>query len=148
MGQSRVGKLYDEAARYMHLYCPKQTEKICFVYFISDGSYIKIGVAENIQKRIKELQIGNPKKLFLVEYLEFNYKEQAYFAEKHLHQMFAKERMSGEWFNVADDYDFLMFIRLIKHNGYGESQLDTEYGGFMKQHWTIKHEVTYSIYGR
>jgi len=31
------------------------------VYFISDGTYTKIGVAVNPEKRLRELQTGNPK---------------------------------------------------------------------------------------
>ena len=121
------------------------TEQTYYVYFVTDGDYIKIGVASDIYKRIKGIQTGNPKKVSLVEYLEFQCKEYALFAEKELHRMFAERRTHGEWFDIANDYDFLMFIRRIDHD---YNSIKTEFGNFMDAHWTTQHKLTYAVYGR
>ena len=147
MGQSRVGKLYDESISYVFRHCPEKARTDCFVYFVSDGKYIKIGVAIDIPKRIKGVQTGNPHKLYLVEYMVFPYLDAAYYAEKQLHETFKDFRMMGEWFDIADCYEFLMFIRFIKHE-VGSPILETHYKEFMDMHWSTSHQLRYAIYGR
>lgn len=73
-----------------------------YVYFISDGQYIKIGVAKNPDKRLSELQTGNPRKLKVICKIPVGSDREAFDLESRLHfeyQAFAK---SGEWFNILD----------------------------------------------
>ena len=99
---------------------------------ISDGDYIKIGIAENIDSRIKGLQIGNARRLMLVEYIWFNSKSAALWAERELHEMYKNKRVLGEWFDIGFDYDFLALISEIRH-GPPVCYMDikTEYNEFM-----------------
>lgn len=60
-------------------------------YFITDGEYVKIGITEDIEKRLSGIQTGNPKKIKLIHYIEGN-KEYEY------HRKFKKYRANGEWF--------------------------------------------------
>jgi hypothetical protein len=66
-----------------------------YIYLIRSQQCFKIGIANNPEVRILELQIGNPVKLELVVSYEF---ENADPVEWALHQKFAKKRVSGEWF--------------------------------------------------
>jgi hypothetical protein len=89
---------------------PEKTVYACSVYAISDGhGNMKVGVAKDIQRRIKVLQIGNAhplQLLFEIECLSFlprNAASCAYRIEHWLHSWLEKRRMTGEWFAV--DYD-------------------------------------------
>lgn len=65
------------------------------VYFISDGEFVKIGVASDPEQRIKALQTSTPHPLELLCTLEGDYP-----LERKLHTMFADYRASGEWFKL------------------------------------------------
>ena len=41
-------------------------KKITCIYFISDGNYIKIGQAKDLQNRITGMQTENPRELFVI----------------------------------------------------------------------------------
>ena len=76
-----------------------------FVYLIQNGSKksigaVKIGKANNVKKRLEELQIGNPVKLNLLLKIEYESEKQAYDAELSLHRLFAKKRIRGEWYKL------------------------------------------------
>jgi predicted GIY-YIG superfamily endonuclease len=66
-----------------------------YIYVISDGDGYKIGVAKNPERRLKQLQTGNQKKLVL-EFID--YKNEPYKIEKSLHRSFHKFKTNGEWF--------------------------------------------------
>ena len=71
------------------------------VYIIQsgkDGPY-KIGMARNVEKRLDELQIGNPQKLYIIAKIYFGTDARAYHIEKQLHRMYSRARIRGEWFN-------------------------------------------------
>lgn len=68
-----------------------------YVYFISDGDYVKIGVATHVNERLRQLQTGNPRKLTLIKVLK---SEKPYELENNLHDIFEKYRVNGEWFNI------------------------------------------------
>lgn len=66
-----------------------------FVYFIEDGSKVKIGFSYNIEKRKKELQTGNNNELKLLYYI----KECEPSFEKYVHSICQRYRENGEWFD-------------------------------------------------
>ena len=71
------------------------------VYFISDGEYIKIGYTKRKpDNRLKQLNTGNNKKLYLLGYIQGDKKK-----EKELHLKFNKYRIrqNGEWFLPSDE---------------------------------------------
>ncbi|MEE8289753.1 MAG: GIY-YIG nuclease family protein [Nitrosomonadaceae bacterium] len=76
-----------------------------FVYIIKAGlgakSPIKVGVANNVQKRIKQLQTGNPFELLLVMHFECNDRRHAFHVEKTIHEILDGQRLCGEWFRVS-----------------------------------------------
>jgi hypothetical protein len=70
------------------------------VYVIAepDNGPVKIGIAEHPEKRVNELQIGNPRKLSLYHSVTTPH---AKCVEAALHRLFWSERISGEWFSVS-----------------------------------------------
>jgi len=73
----------------------KNKRKSDILYVLSCNDLIKIGITNNIDKRVKTLQTGNPHPI-IVEYVESRYKPHK--AEQYLHRAFHKNRISGEWF--------------------------------------------------
>lgn len=74
-----------------------------WVYAVSteaDPKSIKIGVAGNIQKRLKQLQIGSASPIVL------RWQSPGGFPlESHLHEKFTRLRIVGEWFNFQRTAD-------------------------------------------
>lgn len=70
------------------------------VYFIQSGKKgaIKIGHTRNIEKRIAELQIGNPYELFLLCTIEVDGLAKTRKLERYLHRRFSQQHIRGEWF--------------------------------------------------
>ncbi len=65
------------------------------VYVIRDGAYLKIGIANNCEKRLATLQIGNPRTL----HLEFSrYTENPLTVERRIHRHFKDALVHSEWF--------------------------------------------------
>ena len=66
------------------------------VYFIQaeQSLRIKIGIAENPEKRLKDLQVGSPEKLSLIGIVYGAGREE----ERRLHNVFHYAQTHGEWF--------------------------------------------------
>ena len=80
------------------------------VYFIQDprGGEIRIGVAREgrLQKRVQELQAGNPGDLKLLGLIKARNAETL---ARELHSTFSDAHVRGEWFQPASD--LLAYIR-------------------------------------
>ena len=77
-----------------------------FVYLLCDGEKFKIGMTKGkIEKRISELQTGNPNEIWIHSYYETAY---PYKIEKMMHSRHASSNVKNEWFelNVYDVYNF------------------------------------------
>lgn len=82
---------------------PTATHGNSFVYAIADGhGNVKIGVAEDIHKRIRQLQTGNPNRLYLIAFLRLCSRHQADRIERYAHSDNAEDRVNGEWFSMSD----------------------------------------------
>ncbi|TXG81253.1 MAG: GIY-YIG nuclease family protein [Spirochaetes bacterium] len=66
------------------------------LYVLQCGTRFKIGVTNNIEKRIASLQTGNPEKIELIHIEE---RQNPTKAERYLHRCFHKNRLKGEWFD-------------------------------------------------
>jgi len=85
-----------------------------YVIIDTDGAR-KLGFSMNPDKRVKELQTGNPKELS-VEY-RLPVRERR-LAEKSLHALFPAERIRGEWFSlpaVSKELELLKKIFKVEH---------------------------------
>ena len=97
--------------------------KIHSVYVITDGKFTKIGVSQNVEKRLKALQTSNASKLSICGYVEMNSVMQAYAVEKEVHRVYNKYRVKGEWFKQITADTFIRKIHKVKdkHSLYVES---------------------------
>ena len=70
------------------------------IYFIRCGKKgpIKIGYAKDVEKRMADLQIGNPYQLFLIAAVPVKSMAHGKQVEKWLHQRFKTQHIRGEWF--------------------------------------------------
>lgn len=78
------------------------------VYFIRSycKKFIKIGTTENLQRRVKELQAGNPLPIKVLAVIEGSYQTEA-----GLHLIFSKQRVGkSEWFRNQGDVKALQKI--------------------------------------
>lgn len=71
-----------------------------YVYFIQAGENgpVKIGVANNVNGRLDQLQTGNHLKLTILKKIKYLSKSNSYHIEGQLHHKFRKYRIRGEWF--------------------------------------------------
>jgi len=68
------------------------------VYIIQSGKYYKVGLANDVKKRMAGLQTSNPETLKLMYSVQFKNRATAKKAEAAMHRRFKKHRMRGEWF--------------------------------------------------
>lgn len=68
-----------------------------YIFITNESKKIKIGVTNNIESRLKNIQTGNPE---IVEVYYFAERDDAYKIEKMLHRHFCKNKTTsnGEWF--------------------------------------------------
>jgi len=113
----------------------ENTRKSEWVYFIQEGDNgnIKIGLTNNLQKRIKTLQTGNSNILSLFAYIETNNMHEL---EKKFHKYFQYCRGSGEWFSIPNN---LLIDTLIQYRSVGEQIFDTDTNIHHKV--AIKHQL-------
>lgn len=72
----------------------------CFVYAMSDGEAIKIGVSKLPSGRIQSVQTGNPRIITVVAVWMLCSERHARELEKRLHRQLREYRLMGEWFAV------------------------------------------------
>lgn len=63
------------------------------IYFVKAGQFLKIGISENPEKRVRELQIGNPHKLELLGTIPGDEQD-----ETEIHNAFSDHHSHGEWY--------------------------------------------------
>ena len=75
-----------------------------YVYIIQSGTSkkapIKIGMSDEPEKRIKQLQTGNPQLLRIIISIKCNSRQHAYDLERTLHRMLERNNILNEWFFV------------------------------------------------
>ena len=113
---------------------PETIAKRQFVYIISndENSFVKIGVAKDVEKRLKQLQTGS------WSTLSVRYKSMvcsnAFSIEKAVHSKVSADRVRGEWYDIAVDEA----IRLIEEENVSlETPLMTEYLSGDNQIWKV-----------
>ena len=91
-----------------------------FVYFISDSHFMKIGIAKKPQKRLLELQTGNPNKLTVRYLIPCKNERCAYSAETLLHWLYKDYQRYGEWFDIDDKINDKTFKAMFNSETYME----------------------------
>lgn len=74
-----------------------------FIYVIgTKDRKQKIGISKNVNKRLTELQTGNPEKLYIHHFEEVP-KDRVRLLERKIHKEFSYKRLEGEWFNMTSE---------------------------------------------
>ena len=73
-----------------------------FVYFITNGQEVKIGVSMHPEKRIKEIQSSNPLDLSFLKIIKCTDRNQAFEVEGTLHEILWECHKRGEWYDLKD----------------------------------------------
>jgi len=70
------------------------------VYFLGFDDYVKIGITQNLERRVRMLQTGNPHALTVMATMPGGAKKEA-----ELHERFKtkKSGLLGEWFDLDDE---------------------------------------------
>lgn len=90
---------------------------ITYVYFINKiaASDYKIGITNNLNRRLRQIQTGNPHPLQITHYIESETRGQAIKIEREIHHLLAVTKMVGEWFrldhSVIDDLSQIYDIK-------------------------------------
>lgn len=66
-------------------------------YFVSNGFAVKIGKADDVARRVKQLQTASQHTLKTLFVIDRD-------CEKEMHEYFAAYRTSGEWFTLPKDF--------------------------------------------
>jgi predicted GIY-YIG superfamily endonuclease len=84
-----------------------------YIYLIECNEHYKIGITNNLEKRLKTLQTGNSTKLKIIKYYPCTIASQV---ESVLHRTY--ENVSGEWFilNQKQIENFLSECKQIENN--------------------------------
>lgn len=89
-GRRPVAVAFDEVG-------PVRPQSQQWVYFIgSDAGPIKIGIAENVERRLRSLRMASPVPLTLLAKVQGDITQEWFY-----HQHFHKHRLHGEWFSPA-----------------------------------------------
>lgn len=101
---------------------PNDTSNSCCVYVIqAESGAVKIGIAANVNTRLRDLQVANHQELKVLYKLKVANRQIAQALEALLHERYAKDAIRGEWFNVAvdrliDDIRFATTFARIVHS--------------------------------
>lgn len=77
----------------------------CYIYVIGieDGP-VKVGISQSPNGRLDTLQTGSPVKLSILHYRKCRNRDHALHHERMFHEVYAENRMVGEWFNMSSDF--------------------------------------------
>jgi DNA phosphorothioation-dependent restriction protein DptG len=92
----------------------RATSKLTNIYFVRAGENgpIKIGVAQDVQKRLRAIRVHNHEELMLLTSAWVEASE-----ERRLHRLLAAHRIRGEWFAPAPEVLFQVeAFRLLEEN--------------------------------
>lgn len=73
-----------------------------FVYFVSDGRYVKIGVSKDVFRRVRNMQTGNSSSLKIIYVIKTH---APYLIEYALHQILKNKCVIGEWYDILDLFE-------------------------------------------
>ena len=114
------------------IYKPTYPE-YAYMYIISDNNgYMKIGIAKDPKKRLKQLQTGHPSKLDLLFTEEFYCRRSHLLKiEKLVHEKIKSRvhKMKGEWFEIPiKDLEDIKNIIVTHRIQYEDNEIALKYG--------------------
>lgn len=76
----------------------KLKTKNCYVYCLFSNGFVKVGITNNVDKRIKSLQTGCPTKITVFAIKKKQSRKLAKQLESEIHTELRAFRVMGEWF--------------------------------------------------
>ena len=73
------------------------------IYIMYSAGYYKIGIAQDVEKRLKALETGNPHPIKVIDAIEISSREKAISIETKIHERLSDWNKSGEWFDLTKD---------------------------------------------
>lgn len=70
-----------------------------YVVKVNDQQLFKIGITQNVKRRVYQLQTANP---FIVKLLFSSVSTSALLIETYLHKRYKSKNVSGEWFTLSE----------------------------------------------
>ena len=87
--------------------------KKSYIYIISNGNSYKVGISNNPEKRLLQLQTGNHNKLKIEKTYEVD-KKKIFKIEKEIHNFLQKKyQKRGEWFSNATLFGIIIVAEEI-----------------------------------
>ncbi len=88
-----------ESTSRNNYYVTHSKGKLCngFVYLMRAGVYVKVGVAVDVEKRRREIQLSNPEEVLVLHAWPC---ADPYDTEAHIHTRLHKYHVRGEWFKL------------------------------------------------
>lgn len=89
---------------------PEQPESWVYVIGVPGSKVVKIGVARDVESRLRGIQNGNPAKLEVLWRTPGSYE-----LEKKLHRKFRPFRVQGEWFDFKQSDPVACVAAMVAH---------------------------------
>src|SRR5438552_972547 len=73
-----------------------------YVMHIKQTTWYKIGITDNLKRRLAGIQCANPEQVELLYYYTLDTQSDAKTFEVHMHGLYQQHRIAGEWFEIPD----------------------------------------------
>jgi len=73
----------------------------CFVYIMTSGAFVKVGIAADVEARRFKLQMSSPHPIAVHTKYGAGARHYARLAERAIHEDLRDHRLHGEWFNLG-----------------------------------------------
>lgn len=87
-----------------------KNKKKLYILFISELNLCKIGISENVEKRVRQLQTGCPFKIDVVKKYESTISSRI---EKILHRKYANRKLDENEYNLMGEWFSLMVSEVL-----------------------------------
>lgn len=101
LAKGYCGVHYDRLRRRGTVETSSQLTRYVYVIREVEGEYVKVGLASNPQRRLAEVQVGNPRPLELLYISQLLSSAEAFALETQLHRQHAPFGATGEWFHAC-----------------------------------------------
>lgn len=84
------------------------------LYVMACDGFLKIGIAENVARRLRTIQAMNAKQVSVIKTYQFNHRTAAKIAEAAVHHALADFHHAGEWFAAPPEtaYEAIHHVRM------------------------------------
>lgn len=93
----------------------KRNIQSMFIYVIGpEVGPQKIGITNDLKKRLKAIQTGNPDQLYIHHFEEIDTRTKVRLLERKIHLELNYKKLKGEWFNLTKEeaVDYVTFFNI------------------------------------